>query len=136
MRETPYQRRRRWQREEAKLRWAVRPLRNAVNLVLKRAGLPKSFTSYSSQVRGWANTTTTGYETSSHWMTESISEERVVDKWVEVEMFSSGRSFEPSENELFRKARGALEQDGRFSIEEERTTFNHKLLVRWKKEPE
>jgi hypothetical protein len=49
------------QRERAELR----PLRNAVNLALRHAGIPHSVTHYSSRVKGWPISTSEGWETES-----------------------------------------------------------------------
>ena len=61
-----YQRRQLWKREEAAKRAKLRPLRNAVNLAMRRAGIPHAKTIYSSRVKGWPISWSAGYESDSN----------------------------------------------------------------------
>lgn len=61
-------RRRNQEIKEQNERAEIRPLRNAVNQALKKAGIPHSVTHYSSIVKGWPISTSEGWETESmYW---------------------------------------------------------------------
>ena len=59
------QREREWKIKESIKRDALRPLRNAVNLAMRHAGIPHEHTHYSSRVKGWPTLIEAGYETES-----------------------------------------------------------------------
>lgn len=93
-----------YRREQSAEREKLRPLRNAVNLVLRRSGIPHSETHYSSRVRGWPISTSEGWETES--MIWGDPHHIQVD--ITARQSSSDKYDKARENELFAKAKAAL----------------------------
>ena len=104
--ETGAQRRKRWQREEAIKRSFLRPLRDAVNLALRRAGIPHEHTIFSSRVKGWPTHWDAGYETESD----------TFNKVVVVRIWSGRHDTEEQHEAMKKKAWDALV--GKFQIED------------------